>query len=177
MRTKKNTGKQSKTTKTSTAKKVGRPSVVEEFKAIVNQQTETFKSMFEGLKKGLSRQKPLRAKSQYGEKLSTKQESSPQKEKTNGDKIFLDTLREIGRPSTTREIAQRLKKIDPAIKKVARNKEKFMQLLYTSASHLSKEGVINRNQIGHRLYEYSLKDWNKDGSNKIKGRKRHAKAA
>lgn len=163
MRTKKTTNKKT-SAKSDNSKNNGLSSLIAEFKGAIDRQTETFMMAIEGLKKGLSRQKPLRATGKTEEKLSTKRERSPQSEVINGDKMFIDTLRQIGRPSTTREIAQRLKKIDPAVKKIARNKEKFMQLLYTAASHLSKEGVVKRNQVGHRMYEYALKDWSKPGS-------------
>lgn len=177
MKTKKAHRKQ-RTAKSVKATNPSLSSVVAEFKGAIDAQTEMMKSMFNGLKGMISRQKPIRANRGSVEKLSTKRELTQQKEKLNGDKFFLEALRQIGRPATTKEVAQRLRKIEPAVKKIARNREKYMQLLYTSASHLSKEGVINRNQIGHRLFEYSLKDWGKKGAvSGIKRKRKYHKAA
>lgn len=69
--------------------------------------------------------------------------------------MFLETLKHIGRPAITREIAIRYKKLHPTA--VPKNKARFMQKLYNSASYLSKEGVIQRHAVGGRSYEYSLK--------------------
>jgi hypothetical protein len=168
--------------RTAKSVKTANPSIssaIAEFKGAIDAQTEMMKNMFNGLKGMISRQKPLRASRPTGEKLSTNREASPQKEKINGDKFFLEALRQIGRPATTKEVAQRLRKIEPAVKKIARNREKYMQMLYTSASHLSKEGVVQRNPIGHRIFEYSLKDWGKKNaaSGIQRKRKYHKRAA
>lgn len=88
--------------------------------------------------------------------------SKPQREIFNADVVFLDTLKKIGSSSTTREVAIRLTRENPEMQKMWRkNKDQFMQFLYTSASNLAKEGKIKRVPAGKRRYSYSLKEWNK----------------
>ncbi len=82
-----------------------------------------------------------------------KEKAQPKKE--SGYKVFLDVLKHIGRPAMTREIASRLKIVHPEIKM---SKKLLMQQLYNSASFLSKEGKIDRNPVGKRMFEYSLKE-------------------
>lgn len=79
--------------------------------------------------------------------------------KTNND-FFLDSLRKIGKPATSWEISNVLKKANAHFKKLAKNKKGFMQLVYSSASLLSKEGVIKRIPLGEGSFEYALHDWN-----------------
>lgn len=82
-----------------------------------------------------------------------KEKALPKKE--SGYQVFLDVLKHIGRPAMTREIASRLKIVHPEIKM---SKKLLMQQLYNSASFLSKEGKIDRNPVGKRMFEYSLKE-------------------
>lgn len=79
--------------------------------------------------------------------------------KPSGEKIFLAGLENMGRPAMTFEIGNRLRKVNPDAKKFARNKKDFMQMLYNSASSLSKAGLIVRKPVGKRTFEYSLKEW------------------
>ena len=88
--------------------------------------------------------------------------TKPQREIFNADNVFLETLKKIGSSSTTREVAIRLTRENPEMQKMWRkNKDQFMQFLYTSASNLAKEGKIKRVPAGKRRYSYSLKEWNK----------------
>jgi len=70
--------------------------------------------------------------------------------------LFLDGLKQIGRPAMTKEIAQRLIK-NPQFKSITRNKKRFMQFLYSSVSHFVKQGILKRKPVGEKSYEYSLK--------------------
>lgn len=85
----------------------------------------------------------------------------PQREVFNADNVFLETLKKIGSASTTREVAMRLTRDNKEMQKMYRkNKDQFMQFLYTSASNLAKEGKIKRAPAGKRRFAYSLKGWN-----------------
>lgn len=78
-----------------------------------------------------------------------------------GDRLFLDTLKNIGKPALTSEVADRLRKANPdVIKKIATNKKKFMRAMYISAFNLSKHGQVKRTPVGKKSYEYSLNEWN-----------------
>lgn len=88
--------------------------------------------------------------------------NKPQREVFNADNVFMETLKKIGSSSTTREVAIRLTRENPEMKKMyKKNKDQFMQFLYTSASNLAKEGKIKRAPAGKRRFSYSLKEWNK----------------
>lgn len=90
-------------------------------------------------------------------KLKTLHEAiSVKPTKENRYEMFLETLKQIGRPAMTKEIAGRFKHIHPNTS-FSRNKKVFMQQLYNSASYLSKEGLINRTPVGKGSFEYSLK--------------------
>lgn len=98
-------------------------------------------------------------KEKYNDRKTNKAAAAAAELKTNND-FFLDSLRKIGRPATSWEISNVLKKANPHFKKLSRNKKGFMQLVYSSASLLSKEGVIKRIPLGEGSYEYALHDWN-----------------
>ncbi len=84
-----------------------------------------------------------------------------------GNKIFIDALKDLGKPSLTNEIADKLKETNPkAIKKIENENNDVMRVLYNSAFHLSKEGMIKRKRVGKKLYEYSLKEWRRKPHNK-----------
>lgn len=135
--------------------------LIAEMQSTINHQTEVINNNFKALKNFIAGQTKTPVK------VSTKQ-TTPNLEKIgSGDEIFLKALQTIGRPSTTREIAKKLRTTNPAMKKLSRNKKKFMQLLYTAASQLAKEGTIKRTKVGHRMYEYYLKNWSKVGSRKV----------
>lgn len=88
--------------------------------------------------------------------------TKPQRELFDADNVFMETLKKIGRASTTREVAIRLTNDDKDMKKMYRkNKEQFMQFLYTSASNLAKEGKIKRAPAGKRRFMYSIKETGK----------------
>lgn len=87
-------------------------------------------------------------------KEHTKEEKT-RHEKNSAYKMFLEALKQIGRPAMTREIASRFKLVHPTAP-IPKNKKLFMQQLYNSASYLSKEGLILRSPVGKRMFEYSL---------------------
>lgn len=70
--------------------------------------------------------------------------------------IFLENLKQIGRPAMTKEIATRIRR-NPKYKSITRNKKRFMQFIYSGVSHFVKQGILNRKPIGKRSFEYSIK--------------------
>ncbi len=79
-----------------------------------------------------------------------------------GDKIFIDTLKQLGKPSLTTEIAEHVKP-SPQVKKIAKNKKCLMRMMYNSAFNLSRNGEVQRTPVGKKSFEYSLVEWNKRG--------------
>lgn len=75
----------------------------------------------------------------------------------SGNSMFIEGLKEIGRPAMTSEIISRFKKSHPELKFSKNKKKTFRQQFYNSASVLSKEGIISRNLVGKSSYEYSLR--------------------
>jgi len=98
-------------------------------------------------------------KKKYAERQTKNAITAEEELKTNND-YFLDSLRKIGRPATSWEISNVLKKANPHFKKLSKNKKGFMQLVYSSASLLSKDGTIKRIPLGEGSYEYALHDFN-----------------
>lgn len=92
--------------------------------------------------------------------------SDRERKKMSGEKLFLNTLKEIGKPAMTFEIGDRLRKTNPEAKRFAKNKKDLMQMIYNSASSLAKAGVIERKAVGKRTFEYSLREW--DGNKATK---------
>lgn len=148
--------------KKKTAPKATNATLIADMQSAINHQTEVINENFKALKNLLG------GKVKTVSKVTAKQ-STPnlELEVAGGNEVFLNALQTIGRPSTTREIAKKLRITNPAMKKLSRNKKKFMQLLYTAASHLSKEGTVKRTKVGHRMYEYYLKNWSKANTRKV----------
>lgn len=118
---------------------------------LVNGMTKSFQESLMELVNKISSTPNKKVKA----KISKVTEPEPKQNKTiAGSTVFLDVLKFIGRPSTTKEIAGRLKMVHPEIKLP---KTALMQQLYNSASYLSKEGLIERHPVGKRQFEYSLK--------------------
>lgn len=88
-----------------------------------------------------------------------KEAKEPIKKKQTTYEMFLGALKQIGRPVMTQEVAARFKRIYPHAH-VPKSKKLFMQQLYSSASYLTKEGLIVRKPVGKRTYEYSLPEQN-----------------
>ncbi len=85
--------------------------------------------------------------------------TEPAVKKQTTYEMFLGALKQIGRPVMTQEVAARFKRIYPHAH-VPKSKKLFMQQLYSSASYLTKEGLIVRKPVGKRTYEYSLPEQN-----------------
>jgi len=77
----------------------------------------------------------------------------------SANEIFLNTLREMGKPSLVRDMAAKLENG----KLISKSKAKLMALLYASASHLNRDGVIKRTAVNDSMYKYSLLEWKKPG--------------
>jgi hypothetical protein len=77
----------------------------------------------------------------------------------SANEIFLNTLREMGKPSLVRDMAVKLENG----KLISKSKAKLMALLYASASHLNRDGVIKRTPVNDSMYKYSLPEWRKNG--------------
>lgn len=88
-------------------------------------------------------------------KVKAEPKDAHEPDKMSRYQVFLDVLKHVGRPVTTREIANRVKSIHPEIKI---SKNMLIKQMYNSASYLSKEGIITRVPVGKRMFEYSLKD-------------------
>lgn len=100
---------------------------------------------------------PIRAKTVKSIKIA-KSPSVENEEKsliTPAHERFLITLKLMNRPAMTKEIAGRIKLANPT-SEFPKSKKALMQELYSSASFLAKEGLIERNSIGKRIFEYSL---------------------
>ena len=118
---------------------------------MVNEMTKSFHKSINELVNKMSLTPTKKEK-----KTTSKIEAEPKQSKTvAGSNVFLDVLKFIGRPSTTREIAGRLKMVHPEIKLP---KLVLMQQLYNSASYLNKEGLINKHPVGKRQFEYSISE-------------------
>ena len=145
-----------------TIKKSSTKSLIEGLVKAVQTQELTINSLLKAIA-GSDRKDELAPISK--KKSSAKKHSAPKEHKTlerksNVDYV-LDALRSIGRPAMTKEIADRLKHLDLKFKSMARDKKHFMQTVYTSASTLAKDNLIDRKLVGKRSYEYSLPDWKK----------------
>lgn len=80
------------------------------------------------------------------------------KRNSNSD-LFLEALRKIGHPATSWEISKVLKNMNTHFKKLSKNKKSFMQVVYSSASFLTKENMIKRVPLAGGNSEYALKEW------------------
>lgn len=81
--------------------------------------------------------------------------------------LFAKALGKIGKPSDTQTVAEKIRLTNKNAKQLAkRNPKRFMQLMYSSASYLVKEGLLTRKKLGHLYYEYSLKVWSKKSKTK-----------
>lgn len=124
------------------------------FQKAVDLQAETIKSILNQIILPNGKQKQLMVLLK-----GTKVSKAVKEPRANGIDVFLEALKKIGRPSTTNEIANRMRKFNPTFSNLANNKKQFMQLLYNNASQLSKNGTIIRTPISKRTFEYSLRDW------------------
>ena len=134
---------------------------------LVNEMTASFETSLLGLLKkfkvvgdvgAYTKLKSSQYKLDKSKSSKVKERPVPEvkQKKLPGHELFLDVLRNIGRPAMTREIAGRFKMVHPDVK-IPKDKKVFMQQLYNDASYLSKEGLIVRTPVGKRMYEYSIK--------------------
>lgn len=86
-------------------------------------------------------------------------ETEVEKDKKTSKEYFIEVLTQIGHPVTTSEIATRLRKLNPQFKNLSKNKKSFMQLIYSNASSLSKEGIVDKKPISGKTFEYGLPAW------------------
>ncbi len=96
-----------------------------------------------------------------GKKVKAIEPAKEKAHKLSSYEVFIDTLKQMGRPAMTKEIAARIKFVHPEVK-FPKDKKVLMQQIYNSASYLSKEGLIVRTPVGKRLFEYSLKPVSKN---------------
>jgi hypothetical protein len=89
----------------------------------------------------------------------SKTETEVAKDKKTSKEYFIEVLTQIGHPVTTSEIATRLRKLNPQFKNLSKNKKSFMQLIYSNASSLSKEGIVDKKPISGKSFEYGLPAW------------------
>jgi predicted ATP-binding protein involved in virulence len=130
------------------------------FKSAIEEQTATMKSLLTEIMTVGGVRKTSTTAGKIATKAGKKTHTEVIKKDNNG-MILIEALRKIGRPSTTAEIAKRMKKFNPTFSNLAKNKKQFMQLIYTNASQLSRDGIIVRRPISDRIFEYSLKEWDK----------------
>lgn len=78
--------------------------------------------------------------------------------------LFKEALVDYGRPGTTREVGNHLKRISKEARKEFKlwGDEAYMQLMYNSSSYLVERGEIRRSALGGRKFQYYLKEWDKN---------------
>lgn len=103
--------------------------------------------------------------------------------KISHDNLFIEGLKKIGKPATTREIAEMIRTIEPRKRRLTTKRKKiFMQIVYNTARHLFTNNVLTRTPIGEKSFAYSLAEWgdSEKEPNKVKrsvGRPRKEKVA
>lgn len=153
-------------------------SKVAAFRTAIEDQTKVLKSLFDQIvipnSTGKTSTKSGKKYTPARKKLHAIAEEKRKKE--NNGTILIDALKKIGRPATSAEIAKRMRKFNPTFNHLAKNKKQFMQLIYTNASQLSRDGIIVRRPISDRIFEYALKEWDgqKPDSDKSKQLKKVA---
>jgi hypothetical protein len=150
------TTKSKKATKTSNANNA---STIDKLVSAVRAQERTINSLIDVIQSGGN--KIVESVRKYTKRTAptpVTTASGSGENKSNVD-YFIEALEQIGRPAMTQEIAARLKHMHPKFKSLSRDKKNFMQIVYSSASHLVKEKQISRKPVGKRSYEYSLKSW------------------
>lgn len=81
--------------------------------------------------------------------------------------VLVATLKKMGHPSTTDQIAIGLKKHSPKFNAWAKRKEKgFMQFIYSAVSHLTTKGTLVRESVNQKGYAYSLPEWSEAKASK-----------
>lgn len=105
---------------------------------------------------------------------TAEQTKTNDKKNSSGNKCFvpyhyfMDALKSFGKPGTTRQIGEHLKKINKEARSEAKKwgDDAYMQLMYNSSSYLVERNEIGRRAIGHRKFEYFLKEWGKNKKSK-----------
>lgn len=143
-------------TKKSKSKKSG--SVVADLINAVRIQERTIDKLLNSIKTGGAEivETATRTKRAYRRRKATSLEPGSKEAKKSNNEFFLESLKQIGRPATTWEIANRLKKLNPYFKSLSRDKKRFMQVVYSSAYQLSKEGLLKRKPLGKKSFEYTV---------------------
>jgi hypothetical protein len=94
-----------------------------------------------------------------GRIISIANNSKNPKKKTQYD-YLMSALKKIGHAATTDQIAKGLKKENAKFRTMATRKpQSFMQFIYSAVSHLSNKGLLNKNSVNEKAYEYSLPEW------------------